>query len=249
MLRSTHKTIQDYLHPAQRPSKRETARTPRAQRFGTILNNLAQEGQAAGLRRQCGLSVRDYMALQLDPRRTEISAVRPVDHPTPSLAKEGADEPVAGTTADADPRSSSPAKTPSPMEAEASLATAIEKAAATYRLPAKLIRSVIQCESNFDAQARSHAGAQGLMQLMPATARDLGVTDPFDIGQNIDGGARYLRQMLDRFDGDVALALAAYNAGPGTVSRYGGIPPYRETQAYVRKVLHLADLSSQTGTV
>jgi soluble lytic murein transglycosylase-like protein len=113
----------------------------------------------------------------------------------------------------------------------------IRRAARKYDLPAGLIRSVIRHESNFDPQAKSHAGALGLMQLMPATAREMGVGDPLDIEQNIDGGSRYLKKMLDQFDGDLRKALAAYNAGPGTVRRYGGVPPYRETRNYVRRVM------------
>ena len=100
-----------------------------------------------------------------------------------------------------------------------------------------MIRSVIQAESNFRTDAVSPAGARGLMQLMPATARELGVTDPFDVEQNIDGGARYLKKMVDRFNGDIRLALAAYNAGPGTVERYNGNVPYPETQRYIQRVL------------
>ena len=118
-----------------------------------------------------------------------------------------------------------------------SIQGSIAEAARKYKLPRQLIHSVIQAESSFRADAVSPAGAQGLMQLMPATARELGVTDPFDVQQNIDGGAKYLRQMLDRFGGDLKLALAAYNAGPGTVARYDGDVPYRETRDYVRRVL------------
>ena len=118
-----------------------------------------------------------------------------------------------------------------------SIQNSIRQAAATYNLPEKLIESVIRAESGFQPDAVSPAGAQGLMQLMPATARELGVVDPFDVHQNIDGGTKYLRQMMDRFDGDLKLALAAYNAGPGTVARYDGEVPYRETRDYVKRVL------------
>lgn len=117
----------------------------------------------------------------------------------------------------------------------------IQKAAARYSLSPDLIRGVIRAESNFQARAVSPAGAQGLMQLMPETAGDLGVTKPFDIQQNIDGGSRYLRQMLDRFGGNLKLALAAYNAGPGAVEKYEGrVPPYAETQEYVKRVLRFS---------
>lgn len=112
----------------------------------------------------------------------------------------------------------------------------IKQAAQIYKLPENLIKSVIKQESNFTNTVVSKAGAAGLMQLMPGTARLLGVTDSFDPEQNIMGGAKYIRQMLDQF-GNVELALAAYNAGPGNVKKYGGIPPFKETQQYVTKVL------------
>ena len=117
----------------------------------------------------------------------------------------------------------------------------IQKAASKYNLPAGLIKGVIRAESNFQVEAVSRAGAQGLMQLMPATAKELGVTKPFDIDQNIDGGSRYLRKMLDSFGGDVKLALAAYNAGPGTVRKYAGNVPYPETIQYIDRVLRFSN--------
>jgi len=116
------------------------------------------------------------------------------------------------------------------------LAPLVRQAAEAHGVDPALVAAVARAESNFNPAAVSPAGAQGLMQLMPGTARGLGVTDPFDPMQSLGGGARYLRAQLDRF-GDPALALAAYNAGPGAVSRAGGIPPYAETQAYVRRVL------------
>ena len=114
---------------------------------------------------------------------------------------------------------------------------AIQDAAAQYQLSPKLIKGVIKAESNYDANAVSPAGAQGLMQLMPGTAKDLGVTNPFDIKQNIDGGVRYLKKMMEMFGGNVKQALSAYNAGPGTVKRYKGDVPYSETRQYVDKVI------------
>lgn len=115
-----------------------------------------------------------------------------------------------------------------------------EAAAEAYQVPVNLLKAVGKAESAFTADIVSPCGAQGIMQLMPSTARALGVNNAFDPAQNIMGGAKYLRQMLDQFDGDVSLALAAYNAGPGAVKKYGGIPPYRETQNYVNKVLGYA---------
>lgn len=115
----------------------------------------------------------------------------------------------------------------------------IEAASKTHNVDADLIRAVAQVESCFDSNAVSRVGAQGIMQLMPATAAELGVFDSFNATQNINGGANYLAKMLNRFNQNHLYALAAYNAGPGAVEKHHGIPPFPETQAYVDKVLDL----------
>jgi hypothetical protein len=121
-----------------------------------------------------------------------------------------------------------------------SLDDIFQKAADTYHVPVQLLKAVAKAESNFDPMAESSAGAQGIMQLMPATASGLGVSDAFDPEQNIMGGAKYLSEQLARYDGNAVLALAAYNAGPGNVAKYDGVPPFKETQNYISKVMAYA---------
>jgi soluble lytic murein transglycosylase-like protein len=126
----------------------------------------------------------------------------------------------------------------------------ILEAARLYQIPEALIRAVIHVESNFDSRAVSHANAQGLMQLIPGTAERMLVSDVFDVRQNILGGTRYLRVLANLFNGSLQLTLAAYNAGEGAVIKYGGIPPYDETQKYVSKVLSFYNFyRSQDATV
>lgn len=122
------------------------------------------------------------------------------------------------------------------MGAPADMDAIFEEAAALYQVPVRLLKAIGKAESGFDAHAVSGAGAQGVMQLMPATAASLGVTDPFDARSNIMGGARYISDMLKRYDGNIDLALAAYNAGSGNVAKYGGVPPFKETRAYIKRV-------------
>jgi soluble lytic murein transglycosylase-like protein len=116
----------------------------------------------------------------------------------------------------------------------------IARAGRQFGVKPGLVKAIVHTESLFDLYAVSHKGAQGLMQLMPRTARSLGVTDPFDPWQNIEGGTKYIGYLMRRFDGNVELALAAYNAGETVVRRYEGIPPYRETQRYVKRVMTLS---------
>jgi soluble lytic murein transglycosylase-like protein len=151
-----------------------------------------------------------------------------------------------------------PAPAPAPAPAQGGFAPMLAQASASIGAPAstdgafgpeiaaaasrngidpRVLRELVRHESGFNPSARSPAGALGLTQLMPATAAGLGVTNPLDPAQSLEGGAKYLRQQLDHFGGDLSKALAAYNAGPGAVERYGGVPPYAETQKYVRSIL------------
>jgi soluble lytic murein transglycosylase-like protein len=144
--------------------------------------------------------------------------------------------PAAAPTAPKDPSPASVTAAPPPTPAEIHEMAA--KAGAAHDLDVELLASVIRAESNGDVHAVSHAGARGLMQLMPGTASKLGVADSFRADQNINGGTEYLNSLLERYHDNLALALAAYNAGPAAVDKYRGIPPYRETRLYVARIIH-----------
>jgi soluble lytic murein transglycosylase-like protein len=239
---------------AENSSMQKQAVTSAALKFDDILaaRQADQKEPAAGPSR--GLEISDYLASPIPARTIGPPGV---------LKEEVAAKETPQSKAEADANTAqkldanpvhvqrSPVLKPNPSvslqseeiaknAAREKIDRSIQTAAVKYNLPPRLIRGVIQAESDFQPNAVSSAGAKGLMQLMPGTASDLGVTSPFDIDQNIDGGSRYLKKMLDMFHGDIKKALAAYNAGPGTVKRYQGIPPYRETIHYVRKVLNLA---------
>jgi soluble lytic murein transglycosylase-like protein len=171
-----------------------------------------------------------------DANGTWVLSDKPIDVPTDVYVVPGA--PSIRTTRPVE----------APGEADA-LDDLIVTHASKQGLRPELVRAVIQVESGFNPRARSSKGAMGLMQLMPATARTLGVVRPYDPEDNIRGGTRYLRILLDRYQGDERLALAAYNAGSGAVDRFGGaVPPFRETRDYVRKVGAAADGTRGGGT-
>ena len=172
-----------------------------------------------------------------DANGTLVLSDRQLDTPTAVYEVEGA--PQIRTTRVVDESARTRAGAYEPL---------IQEHAGRHSLRPELVRAVIQVESGFNPRALSPKGAMGLMQLMPATARYLGVIDAFDPEDNIRGGTRYLRLLLDKYDGDERLALAAYNAGPGAVDKYGRtVPPYRETMQYVQKVGSRAGEGSSPG--
>lgn len=135
------------------------------------------------------------------------------------------------------------------LSASADLDGIFTQASETYDVPENLLKAVAKAESGFNANATSGCGAMGIMQLMPATAKSLGVTDAYNPYQNIMGGARYLSRLLKNYNGNTTLAVAAYNAGGGAVAKYNGVPPYAETRAYVKKVLDYAGMDLTAGSV
>lgn len=250
-------TIQDYFNRRvdARPQPKTINRAKMDSRgVQSPFSKALAAARASASEKPQGLSIQDYLQ-----RRIPSATVASIGE-IPTVVSPRMPRPVAGLETSAGrkvlpdagipPRASIAAQRAQenlPATDKHQILDSINKAAARYKLPAALIKAVVKAESNYQIRAVSAAGAQGLMQLMPATARELGVTDPFDIDQNIHGGAQYLRNMLDQFNGDVHMALSAYNAGPGTVARYDGNVPYAETRAYIQRVMRYAEEFSAPG--
>ena len=175
---------------------------------------------------------------RIEQIQSMIASLAPVGAQPATQAASTSPSAFASSLQAATTTATAPAATTGAATAGASTPYDAEITAAAQRngLDPALLKALVRQESNFNPGATSPAGAMGLTQLMPATAAGLGVTNPSDPAQNLEGGAKYLKQQLDRFGGDVAKALAAYNAGPGAVQKYGGVPPYAETQNYVQRV-------------
>ena len=232
-------------------------------RFHQLLTFLGNRQSSVNDLKSSGLTAVDYLRhpvrrnglrhskiMLASSEKKDASAVRASSSPTNLTCHDPSSKSLVSTRMEGksqttEERSAAAARIQEGLSDKGLIEKCIHKAARKYHLPVNLLTGVIKAESNFQATAVSSAGAQGLMQLMPDTAKELGVVDPFDIEQNIDGGARYLKKMLDSFGGDIKLALAAYNAGPGAVEKYGGqIPPYRETEQYVSRVLMFSKLQA-----
>ncbi len=247
------RSIRDYFAalPERRTARQAAAGRAAAQAGPPRFLELMQEGTARPeAPAPGGLRIRDYLGRPCTrpaagggagPAAAGVPAARDGGHP-PGEAVSAKTPPGAGERPSPAFRSAAAAEreTAGGGEADPRIERAIRRAAARHGVAPELLRAVVRAESNFDPRAVSPQGAMGLMQLMPETARELGVSRPFDIQQNVDGGARYLKRMLERYGGDLRLALAAYNAGPAAVERHEGEVPYAETRAYVRRVLREA---------
>jgi hypothetical protein len=247
-----HLTIQDYFNRRSNVGIQSRACNKMKSDPGigkSPFSKALAAAHAVSKRDRQGLSIQDYLQKRIRSYSVATTAkVSPI-HFKPPISR--FEEPVV----DDAPDTITPTVTPEmfqrsqenlpsenlPSEDRRKILASIDRAAARYKLSPALIKAVVKTESDYQVRAVSPAGAQGLMQLMPATARELGVTDPFDIDQNIQGGAQYLRRMLDQFNGNVHLALTAYNAGPGTVAKYDGKVPYPETRNYVQRVMRYAE--------
>lgn len=241
MITGKQLTIRDYFKQAnasngdrsfQHPSR---AKLPMDQ--GGFTRTL-EAAQAAEKNRSQGRTIRDYIK---NPVHTRSMAVKARSMALETTHQEGRAK--KGSVAKTD-KTAKATRTRRAVTAHRNVTqrinAGVDEAAAKYELPPNLIHAVIRAESNYQVRAVSPAGAKGLMQLMPSTAKELGVRNSFNIEQNIDGGAKYLHNMLARYDGDLKLALSAYNAGPGNVDKYNGQVPFAETRTYVERVLRYA---------
>ncbi len=203
-----------------------------ALKLGILLLGLVTTMQAAEVAVLLnGFTIRhERRVVRQNITRLYISGKNFVDVPTDQIARFEPDDTAA--------QPSSAPKASLAQPASATVSELAHQASDRHLVDADLIASVIQAESQANPRAISPKGAQGLMQLMPDTAARLGVNDAFDPAANVDGGTRYLRELLERYDYDLIRALAAYNAGPQRVEQYGGVPPYRETRAYVARIVH-----------
>ncbi len=208
--------------------------------MNSVMNRIQDIEYKVGLRRSSGGAASFQQTLEKEMKERTGKAMGAAAGEQDRARRTAPTVPTSGTGA-----VNGPAGTQAASAAASSAAApdsmfygVIREAAEKYGIDPKLVSAVAEVESGFEPQAVSATGAVGVMQLMPETADSLGV-NPYDPSQNIDGGARYLKQMLDTFDGDLRKAVAAYNAGPEAVREYGGVPPYRETQQYVSSVLDL----------